>query len=216
MEDQIVSIVGSSYFGPISLLLEELDKQKPSNSNEIQSGYYENGYSSSICILSVICLESYVMRVKYINRASQKDIDHSSVQKYLTQVYSDFPFKKELNEIHIVRDILAHNHLWEVSYTNEDGNGMKHDESIIRSTGDKKYKEYVNKETNLTCKLGLNTSPIRVGASDARLVLQTVWRVLLFLESKDRNQCYVSHLQVKHKGKMMKFGDVIGLSTTST
>ena len=216
MKDKIVTIVGSSYFEPISLLLEELEKHNPSNSNEIQSGYYVNGFSSSICILSVICLESYVMRVKYINQASQKDIDKSSVPKYLSKLYPEFPLEDELNEIHVVRDILAHNHLWEVSYTNEDGKGMKHDESNIRSTGDKKYNTHVNKETNLTNKLGLNTSPIKIGASDAKSVVQTVWNVLLFLESKDRNQCYVSHLHVKHKSKMMKFGDVIGLSETCT
>jgi hypothetical protein len=156
------------------------------------------------------------MRVKYINQASQKDIDKSSVPKYLSKLYPDFPLEEELNEIHVVRDILAHNHLWEVSYTNEDGKGIKHDESNIRSTGDQKYNTHVNKETNLTNKLGLNTSPIKIGASDAKSVVQTVWNVLLFLESKDRNQCYVSHLHVKHKSEMMKFGEVIGLSETCT
>jgi hypothetical protein len=50
MKNKIVTIVGCSYFEPISLLLEELEKHNPSNSNEIQSGYYVNGFSSSICI----------------------------------------------------------------------------------------------------------------------------------------------------------------------
>lgn len=216
MKDDLVTIVGSSYFEPISVLLEELEKHDKAQSNEVQSGYYVNGFSSSICILSVVCLESYVMRVKYINKATQKDIDKTSVPAYLTKLYPDFPFEQELNEVHVVRDVLAHNHLWEVSFSWDEQKGMVHNESNKRSSGDNKYKQYVDSNTNRTSKLGLNVSPIKIDVSDAKTVIQTVWKILLFLEGKNRNQCYVSHLSVKHKRKMMRFGEVIGLPETCT
>jgi hypothetical protein len=215
MKNDLVTIVGSSYFEPISILLEELEKHDKGQSNEVQSGHYVNGFSSSICILSVICLESYVMKVRYINKATQPDIDKTSVPIYLKKLYPDFPYEQELNEVHVVRDILAHNHLWEVSFTWEE-KGMAPNTIRKRSSGDKKYNQYVDGSTNKTSKLGLNVSPIKIGASDAKTVIQTVWRILVFLENKNRNQCYVSHLSVMHKQKMMRFGEIIGLPETCT
>lgn len=216
MKEKLITIVGSSYFEPISLLLEELEKHDKGSSNEVQSGYYVNGFASSVCILSVVCLESYVMRVRYINNASQKDIDRTPVPVYLKTLYQDFPYEDELNEIHIVRDVLAHNHLWEVDYSWDDEKGMVHDASTKRSSGDKKYNQYVNTSTNITTKLSLNVSPIKINKSDAITIIQTVWNILLFLENKDRNLCYVSHLTAKHKNKMLKFGEIIGLPETCT
>jgi hypothetical protein len=65
MNDDLVTIVGSSYLEPISVLLENLYLHNKGNKNPVQAGYYVNGFPSSICILSVILLESYVMRVRY-------------------------------------------------------------------------------------------------------------------------------------------------------
>ena len=84
------------------------------------------------------------------------------------------------------------------------------------SSGDNKYQQYVDSSSNLTRNLRLNISPIKVGVSDAKMVLKTVWNILLFLENKNRNQCYVSHLSVKHRGKLVKFGEVIGMPETCT
>ena len=216
MNDDLVTIVGSSYFEPISMLLENLEKHDRGTSNQVQSGHFVNGYASSICILAVVCLESYVMRVRYINRASQKEIDKMSVPVYLKKLYNDFPLENELYEIHILRDILAHNHLWEFSYSWDDAKGMILQAANKWSSGDTKYQQYVDTAKYVTINLGLNVNPIKVGSSDAKKVLEIVWKVLLFLESKNRNQCYVSHLNVKHKGKLMKFGAVVGLPETCT
>ena len=216
MTDKIVTIVGSSYFEPISVLLEELEKRDIGKTRKgFQAGYYINGFASSVCLLSVVCLESYVMRVRNINKATQDDVDRTPVPIYLKKLYPKFPFEIELNEIHVVRDVLAHNHLWEVSYSSTD-EGLIHHSSEKRSSGDKKYQQYVTGFGDSTTTLGLNVSPINIGRSDAKKVIQTVWRILLYLEGKNRNQCYVSHLQVMHKGKNVKFGKVIGLPETCT
>jgi hypothetical protein len=216
MNDSLVTIVGSSYFEPISVLLEKLEKHDKGTPNEVQAGYYVNGYAASICILAVVCLESYVMRVRYINKASQIEIDKVSVPKYLKKLYQDFPYEDELFEVHILRDALAHNHLWEVSYSWDDEIDMMLHAVNKWSSGDKKYAQYVDENTNLTKKLGLNVSPIKVGRADAISVLQNVWKILIFLESKNRNQCYVSHLHVAQKGELMRFGEIIGMPETCT
>ena len=48
MKDSLVTIVGSSYFEPISVLLEKLNKYDKGSSNEVQAGYFVNGFASSI------------------------------------------------------------------------------------------------------------------------------------------------------------------------
>jgi len=216
MNDSLVTIVGSSYFEPISVLLEKLNKYDKGSSNEVQAGYIVNGFASSICLLAVVCLESYVMRVRYINKANQNEVDKVSVPVYLKTLYQDFPFENELFEIHILRDTLAHNHLWEVSYSWDDEKDMVLHAVNKWSSGNKKYKQYVDTKTNVTKNLGLNVNPIKVGPTDVNSVLQTVWKVLIFLENKNRNQCYVSHLHFKHKGKLMKFGEIVGMPETCT
>ena len=60
--------------------------------------------------------------------------------------------------------------------------------------GDKKYSARVNPNTRRTKALGLSIVPTRVDRRDAKRVFQTVWKTLLFLESKDRNQCYLTFM----------------------
>jgi hypothetical protein len=216
MGDSLVTIVGSSYFEPLSVLLEKLEKHDNGSASAVQSGYYVNGFASSICILAVVCLESYVMRVRYINKAGQKEIDKTSVPVYLKKLYQDFPFEDELFEIHILRDVLAHNHLWEVSHSRDDEGRMIIDSIEKRSSGDNKYQQYVDPVANVTKNLKLNISPIRVGNSEAISVVKAMWNILIFLEKKNRNQCYISHLSAIHKGKNTKFGEIIGLPETCT
>jgi len=156
------------------------------------------------------------MRVRYINKANQDQIDKVSVPVYLGKLYQDFPYQDELFEIHILRDVLAHNHLWEVSYSWDDEKEMILHAVNKWSSGDKKYQQYVDADTNSTRKLGLSVSPIKVGKRDAITVLQLVWKVLIFLESKNRRQCYVSHLHFSYKGNQVRFGEIIGMPETCT
>lgn len=216
MNDKLVTILGSSYFEPISALLEKLEIHSEGNANEIQSGYYVSGFAASICLLAVVCLESYVMRVRYINKANQEQIDTVSVPAFLKFLYKDFPYENELCEIHILRDAIAHNHLWEISYTSSDEEAMALHAIRKLSSGNKQYRQRVDVTSNVTKTLGLNVNPVNIDANDVKKVLQTMWRVMLFLESKNRNQCYVSHLSAKHKGSMVKFGRIIGLPETCT
>ncbi len=210
--NEIVTIVGASYFEPIAKLLEELKKHYKGHDGEIQAGTFVNGYATSICLLSVVCLESYVMRARYIHGSSGDDLNRLSVTKYLKKIYDDYPYFDETNEVFVVRDLIAHNHLLKISY-NED---MKKNETVRISSGDKKFSANVCVDTEKTKILGLNTSPILIGYNDAILILKTVWKSLLFLEDKDRNQCYVSHLSVKYQGKHIRFGEIFGMSETCT
>lgn len=138
------------------------------------------------------------------------------VAKYLKSLYADFPFEAELNEVFILRDVLAHNHLLEINFSWDNEKGMNFHSANRYSSGDYKFKNYVDISNNTTKTLGLNVIPIKVCGSDVKKVLQTTWKILLFLENKNRNQCYVSHLHTRHKGKYKHFGEIIGMPETCT
>ncbi|MGZ8946364.1 MAG: hypothetical protein ACXW1W_13180 [Methylococcaceae bacterium] len=218
MTDKLVTIIGSSYFESISALLERLEKYGNVSSTGVQAGYYVTSFAPSICLLAVVCLESYVMRVRYINKATTSEIDNLGVPAYLKKLYPDFPLETELFEIHIIRDVIAHNHLWEISFSWDDESEMVLQEINKLSSGDKKYKNesYVDAKNHRTRTLQLNLNPIKIDTSDVKKVLHIMWKVLLFLEMKNRSQCYVSHLNVIYNGKLLKFGNIIGLPETCT
>lgn len=214
MKDGVVTIIGSNYFEPICVLLERLEKFEELQS-DVQSGVYVNGFSVSICLLAVACLESFVMRVRYIRKADQKDIDKTSVVKYLPKLYQNFPYVNELSEIYILRDCIIHNHLWEMEFSWES------DEVSVtnvnkRSSGDTKYSQSVDFHLRQTKILGLSVNPIKIGKLEVTTVLQTMWKILLFLEKNDRNQCYVSAAHFRYKGKMVPFGKIVGMPETCT
>lgn len=155
------------------------------------------------------------MRVRFVQKANQKDIDRSPVTNYLPNLYQNFPYVNEIMEIYILRDIIIHNHLWEMEFTWEN-NGISVTTAKNRSTGDTKYSQSVDVNTRQTKVLGLTVNPIKVGKLQVTSILQAVWKILLFLEQQDRNQCYVSAAHSRYKGKMVRFGEVIGMSETCT
>jgi len=215
MGNDVVTIIGDSYFEPICTLLERLEDFHEHEKSGVRSGFFVNGFAVSICLLAVACLESYVMRVRFVNKSSQKDIDKVPVVKYLPKLYRDFPYIDDLYEIYILRDIIIHNHLWELGVTWNDGE-MELVKANKKSSGDKKYSDYVDVDKRRTNKLGLTVNPIKVGKSEVSEVLKTIWKILIFLEKKDRNQCYVSAAHYKYKGGMTQFGEIVGMSETCT
>ena len=208
--NDIISIIGDSYLEPICVLLEKLDKFNEQRNNGVQSGYYVNGFSVSICLLAVACLESYIMRVRYVLKATQREIDKDPVSTYLPQNFPDFPYTEELLEIYIVRDVVTHNHLWEfgVNWANGDIDLIG---AFNKSSGDLKYRAQVDLEKRQTKKLSLNINPIKIGKSDAVTVLQTMWRILAYLQDQDLQFCSVTEHYCKFGGKLVRFGEILEL-----
>jgi hypothetical protein len=205
--DQLVTIVGSSYFQPITDLLARLMGQSKPASNEVQTNSHENGYCTSLVLLLVAMLESYVMRVRYFNR-DRFPIEKISVVQYLRRLYSDYQRWNELIEIFVLRDVIAHNHLWEIDFVWSEESVMTLLQAEKESTaGDKKYEKVVN-EQKRTNALDLNIFPTKVDRTDVSKVFDIVWETLIFLESKNRNQCYVSHLYVRFNGQTRLFGEL--------
>ena len=215
MSDDLISIIGDSYFEPILALLAQLEKFDEPTNNEVQSGFFVNGFSASICLLAVACLESYTMRVRYVKKATQAEIDKVPVVKYLPKIFPNFPYTAELLELFIVRDVVTHNHLWEIGFDWSNG-GMDLVSSTNRSSGDTKFKSQVDHAKRQTKKLSLNINPIKIGKVDAMRVLKTMWSILVFIQKHDINLCSVTAQHYKYHGRLVRFGEIIGMPETCT
>jgi hypothetical protein len=209
MLSNLISIIGDAYLEPICVLLEKLEKLDEREDTTIQSGFSVNGFSASICLLAVACLESYTMRVRYIKKADQRELDKDPVTKYLSKIFPSFPYTEELSEIYIVRDVITHNHLWEISFkwTND---SMDLIEANNRNSGDNKYRSNVNLLDRCTRKLGLNVNPINISMSDVHIVLKTMWKILVYIQEQDLQLCSVTEEHYLYHGKLARFGEIVG------
>ena len=205
----IVSILGSSYFQPIANLVDRWFTKAHPKTNSVQSGYYEHGYAASVIILLIAMFESYIVRVRYLNSSAVPEDVRSAIY-VLKNVYPKFRCFKALTDVYVLRDVLFHNHLWEIDFSWGGPQGMlKNNASLHPSFGDKKYRNRVNQKSLRTKAIGLSVIPTKVNRTDARKVFQTIWKCLLFLENKDFNQCSVSHTHVWYRKKNILFGDLI-------
>lgn len=208
--DSQVSILGSSYLEPIADLLDRWLSRPSHRPNAVQSGYYEHGYAASVILLLVAMFESYVVRVRYIQRSSVPSNLRTAIE-VLRHLYPHLRHRKALEDVYVARDAIFHNHLWEIEYSWGGSPAMVlHGAVRDPAFGDRKYSARVNSVTRRTKALGISVIPTRVDRRDVKKVFETVWKTLLFLEQKDRNQCYVSHLHVRFRAKTVLFGDLVG------
>lgn len=204
-QGKLVTIVGSAYCQPIADLLDRALTDKRPRPNKIQSGFYENGYATSVVLLLVALFESYVSRLRFVQRDKVPVTARSAVDVVLA-VYPRMRHIKALTDVYILRDLLIHNHLWEIDYEWGGAPSM-----VLRGAtkdpayGDRKYIDRVNAATRRTKALGLTVLPSRVDRTDVLKVFDTIWKTLLIFEGSDRFQCYVSHEHVRFRGKTVLF-----------
>lgn len=205
---KIVTVLGSAYFEPISNLVEKLIVRKYRRSNKVQSGYYEHGYSASIILLLVAMFESYVSRLRFVQGGKVPNSARTALDVVVC-VYPNLRHKKSLEEVYVVRDLLIHNHLWEVDYEYGGSPSM-----VLRNAskhpayGDRKFRDRVNLDTMRTKAQQLHVLPTCVDRRDVVKVFDIVWKTLLVFESTDRFQCYVSHEHVRFNKKTRLFSEL--------
>jgi hypothetical protein len=153
----------------------------------------ENGHAIAVVILGVLALESAINRAGLVHYDRQLDT-HGKLESALGYLKTkldahecadwDCPMKlldtKALFDVFVVRDVIAHNHLWSGEFV-EDASGNWNAEREPQPEpgfGDVKYRQYVDLATGLTKNLALNVVPTRVWRKDAYLVLQTLFRTL--------------------------------------
>lgn len=211
-DDKFVSIVGEHYFQPIATLLNELISRPEPAANDVKTSYHENGFACAVCLLVVVCLESYSMRLRFFNRSAPA-AEKRNCLEFLRDLYPEFPTIEQVTETFVLRDIIAHNHLWEIGFSWGELSEPMTLQSAAKDaiSGDNKYAHHVDAQTRKTKILHLNAVPLKIDRSDVLKVLKVVWNALLFLESQDRGQCPISHVIVKYGGEFRRFGEVVRL-----
>lgn len=173
---------------PICTLVEKL-LALPISEDEVTSHHPdERGYATSICVLLAIMTESFIMRARYLNLEDPSSSERN-ISKFIGTRYPDLTKTTELIEVFILRDTIAHNHLWEIestSNTNIWTELMKKEITPLTSHwADKKYELFVNTDNGTTKKLKLHVIPTQINRTDMLKVLKTVVETLSQIDNKE-------------------------------
>lgn len=169
---EYVTVIGNSYIYPISDLLKTLVDFETKGVNQVQTSVKENGYSVSVIALIVLYIESMSVRIKF----ERKDFSNQSAFKFLGNLIDDPNLINKIKELFVLRDCIAHNHLWHAKYKlNEEQDEMHLLEAELNSHfGDDKFKEVINWEDRSTKELKLNLFTTRINFQDVQIVVKTL------------------------------------------
>jgi hypothetical protein len=202
---EYISNIGSGYLHPISRLLETLNRLNPTDPNEVQSSVIEHSYSAAIIILAVLLVESTTNLFQSIQTGKPL-----RPVEYVKKTYPSSGFDEILTEIFVVRDVIAHGHIWKAQFYHDEQADMKLISADLQEGyGDKKFKIVLNQEERKTHKLGINLFPTKLCREDVMLVLKNITNFLLFLEEKDPRYRGISEQYVSYGGQIKRFIDLL-------
>jgi hypothetical protein len=134
-----------------------------------------------------------------------------STPELLTKYYPSLPTKDELVEVFLIRNVIAHNHIWhlDVSDFNTAGAPTLATPQELGFHTNKHYQQVVNMSTRTTNLLGLNIAPTSVDRTDVTKVFDTVWRTFKTMNASDSNHTPLGGFTVRFRGNRRAFGDLI-------
>ena len=209
-----VSIIGDSYLQPAVEMLDRILTSRRSRwRNQIRVNSFECGHAASSCFLVMLCLDSYIVRLAYVNNETKNRRKKLNALEFFEHQYPDYHSIHKLREAFVLRDLLAHNHLWEI----ESSRNSSGDEIVARATlhpcfGDAKLHASLNQSTRRTKHLHLHAIPTQVGREDAVKIHETVYQALREMEKDDINVCQASNLRVHFRGKNREWHEVIDMA----
>jgi len=210
-----VTVVGSDYFQPIVVLCEALLRKKPDPLElDAMTSARERGYAASICLVAVVCLESFMRRVRYLKKKdlTKRQRQEKSMLGLFRKLFSNHRLTCTLGEIFVLRDAIAHGQFWEVSY-DLDENWDQHVTQAIRDSidGDTKFEATVDLSTCKSRKLGLNLLPSRVNRMDVAKVLDTIFEALRFLQKEVHEDWRTDKMIVGFRGQRMELAKCVDM-----
>jgi len=210
-ENGYVSVVGQALIQPILHLVEKLEVKPSVPPNEVQTGQRENGYSLAIVALSAMLFESALNRTAYVR---QEEEENRKPPDYFKKISPDKNAAAEAEEVFAVRNVIAHNHLWEGATTwTDDDDGLRFvgPPKLREGYGDKRHVSVIDPKTRKSRILGINMFPPRIWRRDAYIVLQTVAKALNVIETMDRRYFYLSPNHFRFQKKTLTFREVTEL-----
>lgn len=137
-----------------------------------QVSVLENTYATAGVVLTVLGIEAYRNRIYYLEKQKVgKNLarDISTAFKNKSSSFLDQEFEKLLTEVFILRDVIVHNHIYEVDvFTDSAWEMLGHRQKLLEGYGDerKRFGGFVTERTRKTKSLGFNVQPAKVGFED--------------------------------------------------
>ena len=207
----IITVIGPAYQQPITDLIDRLLHRTFGQSGSEEAGHRENGYCASIVILLVAMLESYVTRLKFTRKAEIKRA--VGIPDLLATLFPGLETVDELREVFLLRNLIAHNHLWHLDVSNPESHGALTIASPIDLGFDvnKNYSDIVDASARRTRRLQLHASPTDVDRSDVKTVFCSVWRTLESMNRANSSDTPLAGRQVVFAGRRIDFEQLIQL-----
>jgi len=114
-----VSVLLVNLLQPIFDLFELLEQSDPKGPNEVQAAMLENGYAVSVIVLSALVVESALNRTRYVRNEPKRESAVDTLKRL-----SAGDLAHEIEEVFVLRDIIAHNHIWTAAMRWNDSSGM--------------------------------------------------------------------------------------------
>jgi hypothetical protein len=161
----------------------------------------------------MLCLESFIVRLAYLRGGTTAGGTQLKALAFFEKQYPKYHSLQKLREAFVLRDLLAHNHLWEIeSKTNSSGEEVITRALLHPCFGDPKLKASLNLATRRTRSLRLHAIPTQVGREDAVKIHETVYQALKWMEDDDINICQASNLRVHFRGRYREWHEVIRMA----
>lgn len=210
-KQKLVTVVTANYVDLLipDLLEKSFDayKRKDFIKKHFQVSIIENAYATASIVLILLALEAYRNRIYYLEKKPLHKgglaEDISSIFNIKDNSFSKDFFKDIITEMIIMRDVIVHNHLYEVEIVN-DGNWdmISHRQKLLKNYGDSKRLKsgLVVEQTRKTKNLKLNVQPGKIGFEDLFTVL-VVFDMFVGISNKLLTNSYVPfHFSHKFKG----------------
>ena len=197
-----ISILGGSLVRPIAELLESLFSYPHPGSNTVQTGSRENGYSVSSCLLLAVFLESFIRRATHLSGDSLQPKERKFALTFLEKRYPCCNLLSAVTEVFVLRDVIAHNHLWKIEYSTDQHSWREIlSKELDSSSGDQKFLDSVDIQSGTTKVLKLKVIPTKIDRSEVTKVLDTVLEMLEFIDQKENHQLGLTGLRADFNGK---------------
>jgi uncharacterized protein (DUF2267 family) len=135
---------------------------------------WENSHSAAAIVLIATVIEAHRNRIYCLEKEKISRNVPQDIQKIFAKKLPAFPgkdgkdFESIVKEVFVLRDVVTHGHIWELSRTFSRENRGIVTETAQKSDeyGDKKFKELVNAKTEKTERIGFNIQPLKIGFED--------------------------------------------------
>jgi hypothetical protein len=201
---------------PLTTLLEGLDYVDPSLPHYHSPATLVAGYAAASIAMGAMVLESFTASIQY---QLGNDKRPEPPWSFVAKKYPDSGYEAKIVELFVVRDAIAHSHMWRRQMTMPP--------SVAATTygpfelhdgfGDKKFSAVVDRSVQTTKVLGLHIIPTRLTAQDVAIVMKTLLDFLVFLQQEASDELHrdaqgvlnIENQYVMYRGRIVTFPTVV-------